>query len=161
LLIRVLFYTDTLENYINQLLANQNTSFRGDDFNLLNIKELKKLQSNELFSESPKTSLMNLKYLTQNNINKINQIHNKLISSRSLLDKVGEKIEDIKRNGFIANYMGTNILIEASYLNEYQDNFNSLVENILNIINNLNKFLDIINNSIINAKNIIQNLNLE
>ena len=134
LLIRVLFYTDTLENYINQLLANQNTSFRGDDFNLLNIKELKKLQSNELFSESPKTSLMNLKYLTQN---------------------------DIKRNGFIANYMGTNILIEASYLNEYQDNFNSLVENILNIINNLNKFLDIINNSIINAKNIIQNLNLE
>ena len=161
LLIRVLFYTDTLVNYIDQLLENKTTSFRGDDFNLLKIKELKKLQSNELFADNSKTSQMNLKYITQNNINKINQIHNKLISSRNLLDKVGEKIDDIKRNGFIANYMGTNILIEASYLNEYQDNFNSLVDNILNIINNLNRFLEIINNSIINAKNIIQNLNLE
>jgi predicted transcriptional regulator len=77
-----------------------------------------------------------------------------------LLDKVQEKIESIKRNGVIANYMGTNILIESSYLDESRGNFESLVDNILKIINNLNEYLDAMNDSIIKAKNIIKNLNL-
>ena len=159
-LIRFLFYTDTLINFINQLLSNAHSSFKVDDFNLINVKELKKLPSNDLFANNPEIILSNLAYLSQNNISKINEIHTKLQSSSIMLDKVQEKIESIKRNGVIANYMGTNILIESSYLDESRNNFESLVNNILKIINNLNKYLDAMNDSIIQAKNIIKNLNL-
>ncbi|HOV91805.1 MAG TPA: hypothetical protein PLC04_01830 [Candidatus Kapabacteria bacterium] len=159
-LIRILFYTDTLINFINQLLSNLHSSFQVDDFNLLNVKDLKKIPTNELFANNSGIILSNLAYLTHNNINKINQIHSKLQSSSMLLDKVQEKIESIKRNGVIANYMGTNILIESSYLDESRGNFESLVDNILKIINNLNEYLDAMNDSIIKAKNIIKNLNL-
>lgn len=155
-IIRFIFYSTALSTLLENILTSRKSSFRVDDFDLLNINELLKLTKNPL--------LNGLDSFEKNNIDMLAKV-NAEISLRSIemlnksidyLKKSEQRILNLKRNGFIANYMGSNILIESSYLDTNQQSFQALVSNIRGIVDKLNLNLDNMDNSIKEAKNVLK-----
>ena len=64
----------------------------------------------------------------------------------------------MSRNGFIANYMGTNISIETSYLPSNRQSFYGLVQNIKAIVDSLNSKLDVLLQHLIKSEKLLDNL---
>jgi len=155
-IVRFMFYSNTLSYLLDDILINNKSSFRSTDFDLLNTQELNKLSKHTLFEKISNEERRNIDLLAKVNINITNKALEMLNKSLDLLNKAEQKIMNLKRNGFIANYMGSNILIESSYLSTDQQSFIALVNNIRNIVERLNNNLDLMNNNIKSAQNYLK-----
>ncbi len=155
-IIRFIFYSSALSNLLDEILIKQKSSFRSGDFNLLSIIDLLKLTNNPLLKGLDSFEKNNIDMLAKVNADiSLNSIE-MLNKSIDYLKKSEQRILNLKRNGFIANYMGSNILIESSYLDSNQQSFQALVSNIRGIVDKLNFNLDNMDNSIKEAKNVLK-----
>jgi hypothetical protein len=157
-IIRFIFYSNSLSISLDRLLIQSKSSFRASDFKILNIQELTKLSKNDVFLKAQDLDKENIEQIAQVNIGISENSRLMLDKALDLLSKAAAKIENLKRNGFIANYMGSNILIESSYLTSDQQSFQALVNNIRNIVNRLDTNLDSMINSIKDAENILRSV---
>lgn len=155
-IVRFLFYSNSLASLLDDILIANKSSFRSSDFDLLNIQELSKLSKNQLLEHTTFEEKKNIDLIAKVNINITYKSMEMLNKSLDLLGKAEQKILNLKRNGFIANYMGSNILIESSYLSTDQQSFIALVTNIRNIVDRLNHNLDEMNNDIKSAQNYLK-----
>ncbi len=155
-IVRFLFYSNSLSSLLDDILIANKSSFRSTDFDLLNIQELNKLSKNKLLERTNQEEKKNIDLIAKVNINITYKSMDMLNKALDLLSKAEQKILNLKRNGFIANYMGSNILIESSYLSTDQQSFISLVTNIRNIVDRLNVNLDEMNNDIKSAQNYLK-----
>lgn len=155
-IVRFLFYSNSLSSLLDDILIASKSSFRSTDFDLLNIQELNKLSKNKLLERTNQEEKKNIDLIAKVNINITYKSMDMLNKALDLLSKAEQKILNLKRNGFIANYMGSNILIESSYLSTDQQSFIALVTNIRNIVNRLNVNLDEMNNDIKSAQNYLK-----
>jgi len=155
-IVRFLFYSNSLASLLDDILIKNKSSFRSTDFDLLNTQELNKLSKHPLFAKVSPEEKRNIDLIAKVNINITNRSIEMLNKSLDLLAKAEQKIINLKRNGFIANYMGSNILIESSYLSTDQQSFIALVTNIRNIVERLNSNLDLMNNDIKSAQNYLK-----
>ncbi len=155
-IVRFLFYSNSLSSLLDDILIANKSSFRSTDFDLLNTQELNKLSKNKLLERTNQEEKKNIDLIAKVNINITYKSMDMLNKSLDLLSKAEQKILNLKRNGFIANYMGSNILIESSYLSTDQQSFIALVTNIRNIVDRLNTNLDEMNNDIKAAQNYLK-----
>lgn len=155
-IVRFLFYSNSLSSLLDDILIANKSSFRSTDFDLLNIQELNKLSKNKLLERTNQEEKKNIDLIAKVNINITYKSMDMLNKALDLLSKAEQKILNLKRNGFIANYMGSNILIESSYLSTDQQSFIALVTNIRNIVDRLNVNLDEMNNDIKSAQNYLK-----
>lgn len=155
-IVRFLFYSNSLSSLLDDILIANKSSFRSTDFDLLNIQELNKLSKNKLLERTNQEEKKNIDLIAKVNINITYKSMDMLNKALDLLSKAEQKILNLKRNGFIANYMGSNILIESSYLSTDQQSFIALVTNIRNIVDRLNINLDEMNNDIKSAQNYLK-----
>ncbi|MCX6153273.1 MAG: hypothetical protein NT007_03840 [Candidatus Kapabacteria bacterium] len=120
------------------------------------LMEIKRRAANVPFiDDNLKTSIDSI---VESSIINIEEIY--LFLNEISLDivKLKNKIDRIRRNGFIANYMGSNISIESSYLVGGKSSFNSLVSNIKKIVDKLNNSLDSIIDMLAHSENILNNV---
>jgi hypothetical protein len=158
---KFLQYTITLSKYIDNILKPLKTSYSASDFNLLNVRDLERLHRHEVFTRVTSNQLQTLRYFADNNIIALKKINEMLFDGHTSFIRARTKIDNITRNGVIANYMGSNILIEASYLTDNQRSFEGLVNNIKLIINTLDSSLYTIQEMIIKGDNTLtQMINL-
>lgn len=155
-IVRFLFYSNSLSSLLDDILIANKSSFRSTDFDLLNIQELNKLSKNKLLERTNQEEKKNIDLIAKVNIGITYKSMDMLNKALDLLSKAEQKILNLKRNGFIANYMGSNILIESSYLSTDQQSFIALVTNIRNIVDRLNVNLDEMNNDIKSAQNYLK-----
>jgi hypothetical protein len=128
---------------------------------LLNVRDLERLHRHEVFTRVTSNQLQTLRYFADNNIIALKKINEMLFDGHTSFIRARTKIDNITRNGVIANYMGSNILIEASYLTDNQRSFEGLVNNIKLIINTLDSSLYTIQEMIIKGDNTLtQMINL-
>lgn len=155
-IVRFIFYSNSLATLLDNTLIANKSSFRSEDFDLLNIQELNKLSKNKILERTSSEEKKNIDLIAKVNVNITYRSIEMLNKSLDLLAKAEQKITNLKRNGFIANYMGSNILIESSYLSTDQQSFVALVNNIRNIVQRLNNNLDQMNNDIKSAQNFLK-----
>jgi hypothetical protein len=155
---RFMLYSMSLYSFSKELMASANKNLKDVDINLMNAKELLEIERNPLFRYTSKLEKNNLRIIAQKNLSIIRSLNKLLSASEITINSSRTKIERIRRNGFIANYMGSNILIESAYLRGTNQNFNDLVSNIHNIVNNLNEKLDSILEKIDESSRLLKNL---
>lgn len=155
---RFLQYSSALKKFIDRVLKGTNSTYNSNDFNLLDLRVLSKLHSHHAFNDINPIEKENLKILTHKNIIIVEEINNHLVDAHNSMIRATKKLDSIKRNGFIANYMGSNILIESSYLSSDQKSFSGLVNNIKGIVKILDEQLQIINENISKGDNIVTTL---
>lgn len=155
---RFMLYSMSLYSFTKKLIGSYNKNLKDVDINLMNSKELMEIERNPLFRHSSELEKENLRILAQKNLSIIRSLNKLLSASEITINSSRNKIERIRRNGFIANYMGSNILIESAYLHGTNQNFNDLVNNIHNIIVNLNEKLDAILEKIDESSKLLKNL---
>jgi hypothetical protein len=128
------------------------------DINLLRTKELKILLNNLESSDLNFHQIKSIKLIIGQNTILLNQISDSMKSIKNLIITTEKKIDRIHRDGFIANYIGSYISIESSYLRGGRSMFDGLINN----INNMYKKMDDSMNSILNhtsrGKDILTNL---
>ncbi len=158
---KFLQYTLTLSKYIDLILKPLKTSYSSSDFNLISVRELERLHRHEVFTRVKSSELESLRYFAENNVITLKKINELLFDGHTSFMRARTKIDNITRNGVIANYMGSNILIEASYLSDDQKSFEGLVNNIKKIINTLDASLFTIQEMIVKGDNTLtQMINL-
>ncbi len=155
---RFLKYSEALSQMINRLLRDRRSTYNASDFNLLDVRVLARLHLDNAFTDISEIDRENLKTLAQRNIEIIALANNLLFEAHNLMTRTAKKLDSIKRNGFIANYMGSNILIESSYLSSDQKSFSGLVENIKDIVKVLDEQLYAISDSLSKGDNMITTL---
>lgn len=128
------------------------------NIDLSDVNDLQELSRREFHSEGGEIIKSNLKNLSNKNVDILKQVGADLSSAFSTMRKAEEKIATMKRSGFIANYMGSNILIESSYITQDKRSFLDLVNAIRNIVDTLDKKLDEILGKIFEGEVILKRL---
>lgn len=151
-------YTQTLHNILNRVLSDIKSGYNASDFNLLDLRELNTLHNNPIFAKASEEEKQRFRVIAQMVASNIEEINRMLFSAHSSIAKARKKIMSIKRNGVIANYMGSNILIESSYLSSDQRSFSGLVNNIKSIISTLDNQLEFILDAINRGDSLLSTL---
>lgn len=141
---RFTLYSMGLMNTIVRVAEEAGFSKVDQQIDLLNAKELQNISRNYLLKNAGGTHKKNIEFISHKNLQLIKELNQFLFGSLSIIIKSRKKIERIRRNGFIANYMGANISIESAYIRGNQKSFEGLVQNIKSMVNQLNEKLDTI-----------------
>lgn len=155
---RFLQYSSSLKMFIDRVLKAVGSTYNSNDFNLLDSKVLSKIHLHSAFADVNPIDKDNLRKLANRNQQIVEEINALLFEAHGSMIRAGKKLDNIKRNGFIANYMGSNILIESSYLSSDQKSFSGLVNNIKSIVKILDEQLQIITEQISRGENIVSSL---
>lgn len=139
---RFIQYSITLAKTIDEVFKEAGSNFSSTDFNLLDENELRRLQKNDIIQDTLPIKKKNIIILCNKNIEIMKAVNQNLFEVHSSMAKARKKIETVGRNGFIANYMGSNISIESAFLPKNMRSFSSLVNNIKAIIDNLDSSLN-------------------
>jgi len=129
-----------------------------NDVNLLKSKEIKEIITSNAFSEENRILKENIIQISKNNIDVMNSINDMFIATQGTINRARQTIERIKRNGFIANYMGSYISIESSYLAGGRQKFSGLVNHIKDMYAMLIKNLEEIEEKIEEGDFLLKNL---
>ena len=146
-------YVLAIEKWYNMNFQKFNKNFALKKSNgklSIDINEL-----NQIFSDSNtnKSEKNNIEIISKKIDDLWEQVEIYLSEIRNSFNLTENTLERIKRNGFIAEFMSSNILIESANLNSEKSNFISFVENINNIIKKLYESLENINTKIYSGKN--------
>jgi hypothetical protein len=154
---RFINYSLSLEKTIISTLKEHNKT-TSRNINIYSTKVLQNLRNNNILSKLEPIRKENIFILADKNLDLINDMNEYLLRSQSIIIKARKKIERIRQNGLVANYMGTNISIESSYLLSGKKDFESLVNNIKIIVTTLNNKLDQILDKLIESEKLLSNL---
>ncbi len=155
---RLMQFSIALEKTLNLTFRELNSSFSASNFDLLNIRVLEKIHQNQSLNKASKLQIHNIRKLTDKNIYLLTIINKNFVDIQSLIKSIGVKIDRARRNGLIADYMGSNIMIESSYLQGDRKNFNSLVSNIKELVGRLDKRLFHISEKLSDSTNLLTKL---
>lgn len=155
---RFMQYSQTLEIIFGSILETKDKNKSKIEVNLLKSKELMKIKNNKLLDNVAEPLKGNIISLAKKNVLLLEEINELFAEIQSSMQKAVNMTERVRRNGFIANYMGSNISIESAYLSRGQQNFDSLVASIKKIVEMLNEKLDIILNDLNDVAKSIDNL---
>jgi len=155
---RFMHYSIALKKFLDRILKKNNSTYNSNDFNLLDVRMLSKLHTHHAFANLDPIDRDNLKFLASKNMEIVEVINDFLYDAHNSMTRASKKLDSIKRNGFIANYMGSNILIESSYLSSDQKSFSGLVNNIKGIVKILDEQLQMITENISKGDNIVTTL---
>ncbi len=154
---RFVNYSITLDKTIKSAFVKK-IRVDSKDLNIYSTKVLLRLKHLPALNELEPLMKENVLLLAQKNLDLMLVLNNYLFSSLARIIRTRKKIERIRQNGFIANYMGTNIAIESAYLYSGKKDFEALVSNIKNIVIALNDKLDAILEKLIDSEKILSNL---
>lgn len=155
---KMINYVDSLSFMINYIAKTTNQTAVISQSNIYSLKFLNNIENTDLIKYSDEMMKNNFKNIIQKDLAVISRINAYLLDSQGFIMTSRQKIEKIRRNGFIANYMGSNISIETSYLPKNQQNFNGLVQNIKAIVDSLNSKLDVLQTHLIESEKLLDNL---
>lgn len=154
---RFINYSLSLEKTI-KIALKENKALATKSINIYSTKVLQGLKHSNVLSDLEQIRRQNIIILAQKNLDLIISMNNYLARSQAIIIRARKKIERIRQNGFVANYMGSNISIESSYLSSGKKDFESLVNNIKKIVNALNDKLDQILDKLIESEKLLSNL---
>ncbi|MFP4527586.1 MAG: hypothetical protein ACLFQX_03480 [Candidatus Kapaibacterium sp.] len=155
---RFMLYTIGLDNTLKLLTKENQRLGLSPHLNLLDIKDLQEIISNKYPDAVSREHQINIRRLAKRNMDLMNELNEKLSAAQAIIVHSRKKIERIRRSGFIANYMGSNISIESSYLSGNHSSFIGLVSNIKNMVDMLNERLDIMLDKINKGEKVLSNL---
>jgi hypothetical protein len=158
---RFMIYTLVLMKTLQRVAKDQNYKIDIDRINFLKSIELNKLRKHELVLNAPVYQRENIFLLIEKNLKLMEILVLGISEAQNIISRAETKIERIRRNGFIADYMGSNISIESAYLKGSNSDFSGLINNIKRIVEtlnmNLDKILDKIHDGTIILSNLIKN----
>lgn len=154
---RFILYSLSLENILKGISRNGKTKIE-DNLNIYRAVDLERIEHNAYLQGVDGLLKSNIIYLAKVNLKLIKELNELLLKSKTTIILSRNKIERVRRNGFIANYMGSNISIESSYLQKSQQNFGDLVNNIKQMVDALNERLDIILDKINDGEKLLTKL---
>lgn len=155
---RFTLYSMGLMSTISRVAHEAGFSHADQQINLLNAKELKNISKNILVRKASDIHLKNIEYISAKNLSIIKSLNVLLNEAQSTILRSRKKIERIRRNGFIANYMGANISIESAYIRGNRKSFDGLVNNIKLMVDQLNEKLDSILEKISESETLLSRL---
>lgn len=151
---RFMLYTVGLDTMLKTTENKRRFERTYDLMDLNHLRQLKKQYSHgDITFESS-----NIQYLSGMNLELLSKLNDLLQQSLKTIEQSSKKIERIRRNGFIANYMGSNINIESSYITGTKQSFDGLVNNIRSIVEDLNEKLDLIQDKIQDGQKLLTSL---
>lgn len=154
---RFVNYSITLDKTIKKATVAK-VKIDPKEFNIYSTRTLQRLKHLPVMNEFEPLMKENILILAQKNLDLMLVLNNYLLSSLTIIIRTRKKIERIRQNGFVANYMGSNIAIESAYLYSGKKDFEALVTNIKNIVLALNEKLDAILEKLIDSEKILSNL---
>lgn len=154
---RFINYSMALEKTIN-LGVRESKLHRNQTVNIYSTKVLQSLKNSRILAEFEPIRKENVLILAKKNLDLIITMNDYLFHSQAIIIKARKKIERVRQNGFVANYMGSNISIESSYLSSGKKDFEALVNNIKKIVDALNTKLDQILEKLIESEKLLSNL---
>lgn len=152
---RYILYSISINSTIEDYYWQQNEKTKLDSISINQIIKKYSVSTNLNYNNIQE---LNIKLLIDKNNSIVDTLNKQLLSSKGIITQSKNTIDRIRRSGFSANYMGSNISIEAAYLTRNKQNFQGLVDNIKNMINELNEKLDIILAKIHDGELLITNL---
>lgn len=150
---KFILYSNGFYRVISKLKNSTNSSV-----NMLSSRELNKIGNSPYIKLANDEQKQNLEFIAKTILKIMSDLNELLSSSQIIISRSKMKIEKIRRNGFIANYMGSNISIESAYLTRKNKNFDDLVNNIKEIVNTLNMRLDDIMDKINEGQKLLDSL---
>jgi hypothetical protein len=150
-----LTFSKIYNEYSSNSQNDRETTFEIDIFS---AKELSRIKNNFILSKAGDIQRNNIIFLANKNLALIADLNEMLRQTQKYISLAQKKIDRIRRNGFIANYMGSNISIEAAYLVGNQKSFAGLVNNIKDMVEVLNHRLDSILDKINGGDKLISKL---
>jgi hypothetical protein len=154
---RFINYSTSLENMVDKAVHAKNKS-AVKEINVYSAKTLNKLKHIKSVSNLDPLLRDNIYLLAQKNLDLNLSMNEGLYESLAIIIRTRKKIERIRQNGVIANYMGSNISIESSYLTKGKKDFEALVNNIKGIVGALNEKLDQILEKLIESEKLLSKL---
>jgi len=154
---RFMLYSLGLELFLKQQQSKESEKFE-NRINIYKALDLERIEYNPILDSFDSILKSNIIFLAKNNLKLIQELNDLLFATKTIIIQSRNKIERVRRNRFIANYTGSNISIESSYLLKSQQNFGDLVNNIKNMVNVLNERLDIILDKINDSENFLTKL---
>ena len=112
---RFVNYSITLDKTIKSAFVKK-IRVDSKDLNIYSTKVLQRLKHLPALNELEPLMKVNVLILAQKNLDLMLVLNNYLFSSLAIIIKARKKIERIRQNGLVANYMGSNIAIESTYL---------------------------------------------
>lgn len=155
---RLLQYSNSLQRII-RLFFGKNDADILLNYDYLSEKGLQSILNDEILNKLDGNRLYNIKFVINKNITILDTLEILFREVNSSLQKILLLIERTRRNALIADYMGSNIMIESSYLNAGNDNFRALVTDIKRIVNNMDKKLEFISDQLNEGRAILNQLN--
>jgi hypothetical protein len=155
---RFMMYSIGLQKTLSKIRSESDQRFMSGDVNLLNVKELNEVIELDFPESVSNAHQSNIPLMAQKNLELIRSLSVELADAQSIIIQARKKIERIRRSGFIANYMGSNISIESSYLAGDNSSFSGLVQNIKKMVDVLNERLDIMLDKINQGEKLLNNL---
>jgi hypothetical protein len=142
------------------MLLHSETKYHHDirSLDFLDNKTLEKVLTLPFMKNMKQIQKNNIKIVASKNIILIENLIKSFASINNNMNSIKISIERASRNGLIAQYMGSNILIEASYLHGDKSNFTSLVDNIKSLVSNLDNKLNTISDKLSLSVSIISTL---
>lgn len=145
---KIIQYSLSLNNITELISRQQNKSNIFVDINYFDKNTVNNFINSELLKNSEQFIQDAVNHLINKNNSIIEEIYNHFFEVNDAFNRTRNTSEKIKRNAFIADYMGSNILIESAYLDTNQKNFKGFVDDIERIIKKLNSKIEDIDNRI-------------
>lgn len=155
---RFIIYTFALIQTLKSINADLSVKNEIDRINFLKSESLIKLKNSQIVKSATPSQEENIILLIQKNLSLMAKMNIDLSEAKNTINRAETKIERIRRNGFIADYMGSNISIESAYLKGSNSDFSGLINNIKNIVAVLNSNLDKIVDKIQDGNRILSSL---
>lgn len=154
---KLIQFSITLDKLLNRINIE---SIRIDDINFFDKNEINDILVKKEDTDANETYKHAVEVLISKNAEILEKLSDHFFEARDAFNKTSNTAEKIKRNTFIADYMGSNILIESAYLDTNQKNFSGFVDDINRIISKLNSQLADINNRINFGSQKLKQLNI-
>jgi hypothetical protein len=152
-------YSFALEKIISCIFREKGINNYFDNIDYFNTYKVNEMLDSKIIRESSESQKTNMRKLIATNNILYDEISEHFFQVKVSFSKTLITAQRIKRNAFIADYMGSNILIESAYLETHQKNFQGFVEDIEKIISKLSKNLEIIEDRINFASQQLSKLN--
>lgn len=152
-------YSGTLDKIISGIFNEKGLSNYFENLDYFNTSKVNEMLEYRAIRDARESDKQTLSKLISTNNTLFKEISEHFFQARMSFSKTLITAQRIKRNAFIADYMGSNILIEAAYLESHQKNFKGFVEDIENIISKLSNNLEFIEERINFASKELSKLN--
>ena len=127
---RFMMYNMALAKTIDRVSLETGAKTNSTDFKLMNVYELSRISSHESFSDAKPISKSNLHEISLKNEEIMETLIELLRDIHTTISRARNRIEEVRRDGSTANYMGSSISIESAYLTDNSGSFDGLVSNI-------------------------------